>query len=346
MSWFQTFDHLQESFYQEVLYKTIIYVVGDYKFSVYPKKFIFFPQAVNSVCDQTLFLGEEGEKLRWFLLPSEAAQLLNGKQVKDYPVKAPFTPLQWKNGLCVPQGAHLTEAHYMESSDRTSVAPIEKCTTLRENTEERDLNGMTNCGCIAENAISKNIAEISISSGDKCNNDAERLRDLPDSADLKENQTTLVNVCNRSLEGAGNKPRFNAENMDTELASEDLLSRRRNHGKFFGETRLLNFPEQGEKTITSAFVSETSLNGPENDCGSLIDSETKNEISNSFDQKLNVNTSSRERIVPSSEGSEAITISEAVCRRKPRKKKQNEVTSGKPKFHHPPKSIFKPATQV
>ena len=310
-----------------------------------PKKFIFFPQAVNSVCDQTLFLDEEGEKLRWFLLPSEAAQLLNGKQVKDYPVKAPFTPLQWKNGLCVPQGAHLTGAHYMESSDRTSVGPIEKRTTLRENTEERDLNGVTNCDCIAENAISKNIAEISISSGDKCKNDAERLGDLPDSADLKENQTTMANVCKRSLEGAGNKPRFNAENMDTELAGEDLLSRKRNHGKVFDETRILNFPEQGEKTITSAFVSETSLNGPKNDCGSLIDSE-KSEIPNSFDQKLTLNTSSsRERIVPS-EGRESITISDAVCRRKPRKKKQNEVTSGKPKFHHPPKSIFKPATQV
>ena len=337
---------MQESFYQEVLYKTIIYVVGDYKFSVYPKKFIFFPQAVNSVCDQTLFLGEEGEKLRWFLLPSEAAQLLNGKQVKDYPVKAPFTPLQWKNGLCVPHGAHLTGAHYMESSDRTSVAPIEKCTTLRENTEERDLNGVTNCGCIAKSEIGINIAGVSISSGDKCNNDAERLRDLPDSVDLKKNQTTLVNVCNRSLEGAGDKPRFNAENMDTELASEGLLSRKRNHGKVFDETRILNFPEQGEETIRSAFVSETSLNRPENDCGSLIDSETS-EISNSFDRKLNLNaSSSRERIVPSSEGSEAITISEDVCRRKPRKKKQNDVTSGKPKFHHPPKSIFKPATQV
>ena len=291
-------------------------------------------------------MGEEGEKLRWFLLPSEAAQLLNGKQLKDYPVKAPFTPLQWKNGLCVPQAAHLTGAHYMESSDRTSVAPIEKCTTLRENTEERDLIGVTNCGCIAKSEIGNNVAGISISSGDKCNNDSERLRDLPDSVDLKENQTTLVNVCNRSLEGAGDKPRFNAENMDTELASEDLLSRKRNHGKVFDETRILNFPEQGEKTITSAFVSETSLNGPENDYGSLIDSETS-EISNSFDQKLNLNaSSSRERIVPSSEGSEAITISEAVCRRKPRKKKQIEVTSGKPKFHHPPKSIFKPATQV
>ena len=291
-------------------------------------------------------MGEEGEKLRWFLLPSEAAQLLNGKQVKGYPVKAPFTPLQWKNGLCVPQGAHLTGAHYMESSDRTSVAPIEKCTTLRENTEERDLNGVTNCGCIAKSEIGNSIAGISISSVDKCINDAERIRDLPDSADLKENQTTLVNVCIRSLEGAGDKPRLNAENMDTELAGEGLLSRRRNHRKVFDETRILNFPEQGEKTIASAFVSETSLNGPKNDCSSLIDSETKSEISNSFDQKLNLKTSSRERIVPSSEGSEAITISEAVCRRKPRRKKQNEVTSGKPKFHHPPKSIFKPATQV
>ena len=290
-------------------------------------------------------MGEEGEKLRWFLLPSEAAQLLNSKQLKDYPVKAPFTPLQWKNGLCVPQGVHLTGAHYMESSDRTSVAPIEKCTTLRENTEERDLNGVTNCGCIAKSEIGINIAGVSISSGDKCNNDAERLRDLPDSVDLKKNQTTLVNVCNRSLEGAGDKPSFNAENMDTELAGEGLLSRRRNHGKVFDETRLLNFPEQGEKTITSAFVSETSLNGPKNDCGSLIDSE-KSEIPNSFDQKLTLNTSSSmERIVPS-EGRESITISEAVCRRKPRKKKQNEVTSGKPKFHHPPKSIFKLATQV
>ncbi|CAH3196907.1 unnamed protein product [Porites evermanni] len=299
-------------------------------------------RAINSVCDQTLFLAEEGEKLRWFLLPSEAAQLLNGKQLKDYPVKAPFTPLQWKNGLCVPQGAHSTGAHYMESS----VAPIEKCTTLRENTEERDLNGVTNCGCIAKREIGNNIAGISISSVDKCNNDAERLRDLPDSAEIKENQTTLVHVCNRSLEGAGDKPRFNAEDMDTELAGEDLLSRRRNHGKVFDETRILNCPEQGENTITSALVSETSLNGPKNDCGSLIDSETS-EISNSFDQKLNLNTSSsRERIVPSSEGSETITISEAVCRRKPRKKKQNEVTSGKPKFHHPPKTIFKPATQA
>ena len=291
-------------------------------------------------------MGEEGEKLRWFLLPSEAAQLLNGKQLKDYPVKAAFTPLQWKNGLCVPQGAHLTGAHYMESFDRTSVGPIEKCTTLRENTEERDLNGVTNSGCIAKSEIGNNIGGISISSVDKCNNDAERLRDLPDSADLKENQTSMANVCNRSLEGAGNKLRLNAGNMDTEFASEDLLSRKRNHRKVFDETRILNFPEQGEKTIRSAFVSETSLNRPENDCGSLIDSETS-EISNSFDRKLNLNaSSSRERIVPSSEGSEAITISEAVCRRKPRKKKQNEVTSGKPKFHHPPKSIFKPATQV
>ena len=286
-------------------------------------------------------MAEEGEKLRWFLLPSEAAQLLNGKQLKDYPVKAPFTPLQWKNGLCVPQGAHLTGAHYMESS----VAPIEKCTTLRENTEERDLNGVTNCGCITKSETGNNVAGISISNVDKCNNDAERLRDLPDSADLKENETTLANVCNRSLEGAGNKPRFNAENMDTELAGEDLLSRKRNHGNGFDETRILNFPEQGKETITSAFVSETSLNGPKNDYGSLIDSETS-EIPNSFDQKLNLNTSSKERIVPSSEGSEAMTISEAVCRRKPRKKKQSEVTSGKPKFHHPPKSIFKPVTQV
>ena len=292
-------------------------------------------------------MGEEGEKLRWFLLPSEAARLLNGKQLNDYPVKAPFTPLQWKNGLCVPQGAHLTGAHYimMESSDRTSVAPIEKCTTLREDTEERDLNGVTNCGCIAKSEISKNMAEISISSGDKCNNDAERLRDLPGSADLKENQTTLANLCSRSLEDPGNKSRFNAENMDVELTGEDLLSRRRNHGKVFDETRVLYFPEQ-EKTITSALVSETSLNGPNNDCGPLIDSETTSEMANSFDKKINLNTSSREGIVPSSEGSEAITISEAVCGQKPRKKKQNEVTSGKPKFHHPPKSIFKPATQV
>lgn len=290
-------------------------------------------------------MGEEGEKLRWFLLPSEAAQLLNGKQLKDYPIKAPFAPLQWKNGLCVPQAAHLIGTHYMESSDRTSVAPIEKCTTLRENTEERDLNGVTNCGCITKSETGNNVAGISISNVDKCNNDAERLRDLPDSADLKENETTLANVCNRSLEGAGNKPRFNAENMDTELAGEDLLSRKRNHGNGFDETRILNFPEQGKETITSAFVSETSLNGPKNDYGSLIDSETS-EIPNSFDQKLNLNTSSKERIVPSSEGSEAMTISEAVCRRKPRKKKQSEVTSGKPKFHHPPKSIFKPVTQV
>lgn len=54
-----------------------------------------------SIADQRLLLGEEADSLRWFLLPSEAADLMAGVTVAHFPRKPPFTPKVWnKETLC------------------------------------------------------------------------------------------------------------------------------------------------------------------------------------------------------------------------------------------------------
>lgn len=52
-------------------------------------------QAVTTLSDHTLLLNEEAEKLRWFLLPSEAAAVLLRKPPPHLPKPPPFTPRTW-----------------------------------------------------------------------------------------------------------------------------------------------------------------------------------------------------------------------------------------------------------
>jgi hypothetical protein len=47
-----------------------------------------------------LIFNEETLKLRWFLLPSEAFTIINGKIIKHVS-EQPFTPRQYKNDECI-----------------------------------------------------------------------------------------------------------------------------------------------------------------------------------------------------------------------------------------------------
>ena len=74
-------------------------------------------------------LGEEGEKYRWFLLPSEAAQLLSGKNPAHFPITVPFTPPQWKADTSVSEGTNLNRTGCLEPYDEICIRTAAKCSS-------------------------------------------------------------------------------------------------------------------------------------------------------------------------------------------------------------------------
>ena len=315
--------------------------------------FYHFFQAINIVGDQTLLLGEKGEKLRWFLLPSEAAQLLSGKQLTQYPMTAPFTPLQWKNGVCVPERTNLTGADNMEPSERTSfISPKQSPSKLSEinTTSGENLKGSkfvsdaADCSCLANGEIGERNDGRSFCSGGKCDDCAEG-RDMSATKDLKKDQVPVANFDDKSFEDDKcHSARLETKNMDSIRGDKELCLERKNDEVYVGldETALLQFSKD-EKTLKIGTVNEKSNNGRNNGSTALINNEKDREGSKTVDQASSTNTS--EEILITKNG-DSVTNAEVVCGRKPRKKKQNEVIPGKPQFHHPPKSIFKPAAQV
>lgn len=266
-------------------------------------------------------LGEEAEKYRWFLLPSEAAQLLSGKNPAHFPITVPFTPPQWKTGTSVSEGYQSTKAKCSLKSTETSA------------TSREDENLTVDSSCVVNGQI--------YTSGDvpcnnaKCHNYEKR--DLSTFPDLRTGNVVMTNGDVMSLKAGkyylGNSEAENADirHTDNRVCVERTL-----------ETSSV---ETGSCDLTS------EEKGFENDFGKFIESSSndfdKDPASSIFDRTsstgLNVitNSSSENKMI-----SENNANSENVCRRKPRRNKQKEVTTGKPQFHHPPKNIFKPTVQV
>ena len=312
--------------------------------------FYFSSQTIHNVGDQRLLLGEEGEKMRWFLLPSEAAQLLSGKQVSHFPMTPPFTPLQWKNGSPVSEGTKSTGAEYMEPSDRTSTSSAQKGSSflseLKATTSQGDMkpenevdDKMTDSGGVVNGQIGNENFENSICDDEKCG-ECEG-RDLCASQGMTRHKKPLLNDVTKSTAAANGQlsaVSVRTENMELKLDSEPRTENGHD-GKHFAETGACGFSgsEKEEKT---------SCNDDNADCSFPVDNGAPTRESKTFGPASNQGTSWEEVAVITDSDSLTQADPMIVCQKKPRKNTENEVIPGKPQFHHPPKRIFKPATQV
>lgn len=312
------------------------------------KSFFSSPQVINSVGDQTLLLGEEGEKYRWFLLPSEAAQLLSGKTPAHLPMTAPFTPPRWNTGASVPEGPNSCGAGWLEPCDRTCSSSMEKCTlNSRENLvsprgNDNDVKGPVDCNCVN----GANTDDLSLSSKNSDNFGGENLStfqctagEILNSVASWDANSGEADVCDSMKIETG---KVKAKHRDT---TNIVCVERR--------TRDINSSEVGAIDKSNEEISpeshltnddDSSLNRLHEDPLSPVDNEASKRISINDDPNSVTNCSSENKGI-SGDGN-ALANSETVCRRKPRKNKEKEAASGKPQFHHPPKNIFKPTSEV
>ena len=300
-------------------------------------------QAVNNVGDQTLLLGEEGEKLRWFLLPSEAAQLLSGKQLAHFPVSPPFTPLKWKNGSCVSEGTNLTGADFMEPSDGTYTSSVEKCSsnlteTIRSSRDNVKESEVANCNCVVNGETCDTNVRDSISNGEKCEerelSALQGMGKCQDPVQISNTKSLVDEKCSSA--------KAENENLDTRHEEGSPWIERRPDRILLQETGVCNFSEEEEEIKTYVPVDEKTLSNG-HDPGPVSNETPAKRDSITDDPASSTDTSEDAAVT---RDSDSIMDSKVVCQRKPRKKKQNEVIPGKPQFHHPPKSIFKPTVQV
>ncbi|KAL9973375.1 hypothetical protein ACROYT_G019827 [Oculina patagonica] len=291
---------------------------------------------INSVGDQSLLLGEEGEKYRWFLLPSEAAQMLSRKNPAHFPIVSPFTPLQWKTGTSDSEGINSNGAGCMEPYENSYTSPEEKCSSkLRDNCSS----------CVVNRKIyGTDSGDVSFIS-EKCDDCEDRdLCTFQRSAKGKIlNPVTNSDV--KSLEADKYGPvKFDGESAGVRLGENDtcvegtleIASKQTDSRDFIKEEKSIkNDVTKDGVSLSNEIVNERT---------STLDNKAVNITSNPTDSMSFTNTSSENNVI--SENNDDIADSETVCRRKPRKIKQNEVASGKPQFHHPPKNIFKPTVQA
>lgn len=308
------------------------------------KLFYSSSQIINSVGDQSLLLGEEGEKYRWFLLPSEAARLLSGKNPAHFPITPPFTPPQWKADTSILEGTNLNRTGCLKPCDEICLSTKEKCSlksAYKSATSRENVNNLVvDSNCVVNGQIHDSYTGDVHFNNEKCDN--YRNRDLSTFPDL--GMANVVNLMTNgdaiSLEAGKYYPaNSEAENTDARQGENRVCVERA-------------LEISSVETGSCEFTKEE--NALENSAAKYIESSSndfdKCPVSSTFDGArttgLNAITNSSSENKMISENNDAVANSENVCRRKPRKSKQNEVTTGKPQFHHPPKNIFKPTVQV
>ena len=306
------------------------------------KLFYSSSQIVNSVGDQSLLLGEEGEKYRWFLLPSEAAHLLSGKTPAHFPIALPFTPPQWKADTSILEGTNLNRNGCLEPCDQTCLSAKSKCSlkssdksaTSRENVN----NLVVDSSCLVNGQIyDSNNGDVHFND-EKCDNYGNR--DLSTFPDL-----SMGNVVNLMTTGDA----ISLEAGKNYLANSEAENGDARHGE---NPVCVESALETSSVETGSYEFTKEENALENSAAKYIKSSSKDfdkdPVATTFDGVTGLNAitncSSENKVI--SENKDAIANSGNVCRRQPRKSKQNEVTTGKPQFHHPPKNIFKPTVQV
>ena len=278
-------------------------------------------------------MGEEGEKYRWFLLPSEAAQLLSGKNPAHFPITVPFTPPQWKAGTTISEGTYLNRAGCLEPCNETCISTEAKCSL--KSREKNNLVVDSSC-VINGQAYDSNTGDLPFDDEKYDNYENRDLSTFPDLG--MENVVNLMRDGDAISLGADKYYPANSESADARH-EENRVSVERTLEMSSLETGSCEFTKNGNALENDAAKHiESSSNDVVKDPASTFDGASTTGLN------AITNFSSENRMI--SENNDAIANAQNVCRRKPRKRKQNEVTSGKPQFHHPPKNIFKPTVQV
>lgn len=263
-------------------------------------------------------LGEEGERLRWFLLPSEAAQLLSGKQSERFPLSSPFTPPQWQNGLVVSQGTNLPGADHMEPSDKTFISSSANCSSVLNGGE--GVHNMAQCSVGVNGKIDDKSVE------DFVYNDG--IYDELEGGDLSASPS--IKTIQNTVPVSDAKTLGNDRHVSAKMATEVRDSRR---------SSCEDEITVGKTLAGSEDEIEISFSDAAPGSSFPVDTEALKKESKTIEQCPS------EEIAAATD-SESLTDAVVVCERKPRKKKQKETIAGKPQFHPPPKAIFKPAVQV
>lgn len=300
---------------------------------------------VNSVGDQTLLFGEEGERYRWFLLPSEVAQLLGGKSPAHFPMTPPFSPPHWNN---VPEGADSCCAKCLEPCNGNYVSPMEKYTLkspenlVSREENDSDVKGVVDCTSVSGQVNGANMDDSLLNS---CNYGNITEKDISTLLCTDEILDSAASFCvNSGQADTCYSTKFEARSVDTKHGVNTVLEEGTHGVESFGDDSIVITREEKSPESSVTNDSEQSNKLHKKLVESLVDNlEMKTVFENAGLNSVAESSSASELI---SGNGDASASSKTVCQRKGRKNKQKEVVTGKPQFHHPPKSIFKPTLEA
>ncbi|XP_074620328.1 uncharacterized protein LOC141879105 isoform X3 [Acropora palmata] len=277
--------------------------------------------SIHSVGDQRLLLGEEGEKLRWFLFPSEAALLLRGKEPAYFPLKSPFTPIKWKDVMPLTQGTNLTGPPCVEHFERSSTNSTPSVLSNGKTT--------TSTHIVGKSVIEKEMrGRIFVADGKDC-----------DKGHLITSQRTGENQDpNKALEEVLSyvNEEYHALKIESQNAEDGWSDKGR------GIDRIPNgycSAEMGDCSV-SQVDGQVFTNGT-NDLLNDHEGDSKFVVEQTISK-----ASSEERRKESKEDYEGVIDVKVAYEQNNEKKCKRKEMSRTPQFHHPPKSIFKPTTQA
>jgi hypothetical protein len=272
---------------------------------------------VNAVGDHTLLLGEEGERLRWFLLPSEVAGILTRKTPSYLPKTPPFTPPIWDT----PNGTPVRRKFQRKDIENEDITEVSE--TLPDKTQSywekptRNGNKMESNEC----ELQTNHIELENKSSEKIANNSELKKFYGESAPSVEDKDAL---CDGELDKNVTFPSKDSEQVPDD-SKENL-----GPGHTLCESNADRYQiSEGLSTNVQGSNEKISTAG-----STRMDCRTLDEACSLKKQGMK-NASNKIKNTTSDSDTEAKNI----------EKTDKDVVT-KPKFFHPPKSIFKPTIEV
>lgn len=329
------------------------------------------------IADQRLLLGKEAEDLRWFLLPSEAADLMSGKPMSHLPRDPPFTPRLWNN--C---STETKNSLYLDEVCGNGV--VQELTTTEMINKGDDSNGsecfgdkkgfhhhynhndnsITTNSCLGENNGSGFDCRLSIRK-EKEEDDCKSSEEFPlDNAACFKNSTPQD-----SFSGEQGTPLKSETESKEKLNTEDLNS---SIFDFAQQTQRLSSTnselvctygewDEGDRSSPSKYFKQKTSELSESCTYSLVHKTQNKSKTDSSARILNKDVTEGNCSFASSNGVQQTDTNQqslkvvpneaqttcASCVFQGRKELpvQTAVRS-KPRFQSPPKTIFKPAVQV
>jgi len=261
---------------------------------------------VTTLSDHTLLLSEEGEKLRWFLLPSESAALLAQKPPSHLPKTPPFVPRAWD---LPSKDASMDLLQLSNTGNRTQYNS--SCTEISEELLDKTLRDLSlERDCLAfRTQLESSCAEST------CNSDSNGPCLVKKNSNTEFNDVcSLLSESNASSVSKNTEIQTNLNQSGDPKESKENDTTNSNSGKDSSDCKQLLEPN--DKTMAE----EKTLDSSRMDCRTLGQAcplnrqNTSNVTKNTKQNKNDVN--------------------------------YEKTVATKPKFFHPPKSIFKPMVEV